>query len=546
VTSAAVGRSIAALLMAVACTVQATPAVAAEHFHREPVLGTSLDLHVAGVDAATAERMLARALDEIDALDAELSGWRDDSALARFNASTTPVEVTPALRQVLQACETWRVRTDGAFSCRLGTLREQWRQAETSGSVPARTELRRGARAIAAAGFDAGAPLLTRPDALRFDVDGLAKGHVLDQVVARLREAFPQARGILLEIGGDSLSWGAADARGGAWQVEVADAAAPRDNIDAAAIATLRLPTGAAVASSGHASRGYRVGRRHFSHILDPSEGWPATYAPSATVIAADATTADALATALTVMPIRDGLALVDSLPGVAALVVGEQGVAFASSAWHAWLDPASAGQAPQQDGQACRLQIGYTIPQIPGDRYRNPYLALWIARADGTPLRQLLVLGDRSRWLGELPAWWRHYGRNDTSAALGIARPTRAPGAYDVVWDGRDDHGRAVAAGAYVLQVEAAREHGGHETLQLPFDWSARGRAVGARGGSEIGRLQLEPVCRSGPRRVAVVPLDPSIPSNATSPARRPPQPGRAATRPAHPSLSSLRSHPE
>jgi len=486
-------------LLIAACALQVVPAVAAERFHREPVLGTSLDLQVSGVDAITAERMLARALERIDALDAELSGWRDDSALARFNAATAPVALPPALREVLQACEDWRARTDGAFSCRLGTLRAQWRQAEASGTLPPRTELRRSARALASADFDPAATPVARPDELRFDVDGLAKGKVLDTVVQDLRTEFPQARGIALEIGGDGLYWGMADARGGAWQVKVADATAPRDNDDATGIATLRLADGAAVASSGHASRGYTLGRRRFSHILDPSDGWPVTYAPSATVIAPDAVTADALATALTVMPIRDGLALVDRLPGVAALIVGEQGVPFASAAWHARLDPASAGEVPRRRGQDCSLRIGYTIPSIAGDRDRNPYLAMWISAPDGTPLRQLLVLGDRSRWLGELPAWWRHYGRNDTAAALGIARPTRAPGAYDLAWDGRDDRGLALPSGRYLLQVEAAREHGGHEALQLPFDWPGR-RARTVHGEREIGAIRIERACRADP----------------------------------------------
>ena len=484
-----------ALAAALACVSPA--AVAVERHHRDPVLGTSLDLQLAGVDAATGERMLAAALDEIAAHEAVLSGWRGDSALSRLNAGEPAAQPPPALREVLRACEQWRARTAGAFSCRLGSLAQAWRQADADEVLPSRPELRRQARELAQAPFDPQAPVLAAPPGLRFDVDGIAKGWILDRVLRRLRAQFPQARGIAVDIGGDGAYWGRDD-DGRPWQVAVADPLAPRDNHDVRGIARLRLDD-AAMASSGHASRGYAVGRRQFSHILDPLEGWPVAYAPSATVIAADAATADALATALTVMPIREGLALVDSLPGTAALVVGEQGVAFASAAWPARLEPDEAGQVPQRDGQACTLQVDYTIPERPADRYRNPYLALWIARPDGTPVRQLLVLGDRSRWLGELPAWWRHYGRNDNAAALGIARPTRQPGAYSVGWDGRDDFGRAVAQGDYLLQAEAAREHGGHETLSLPFAWRARTRAANAQGGSEIGRIELRQACRPG-----------------------------------------------
>ncbi|HBK45729.1 MAG TPA: DUF2271 domain-containing protein, partial [Xanthomonadaceae bacterium] len=83
-------------------------------------------------------------------------------------------------------------------------------------------------------------------------------------------------------------------------------------------------------------------------------------------------------------------------------------------------------------------------------------------------------------------------YGRNDPAAALGIARPTRAPGRYTLAWDGRDDRGRAMAPGTYVLRAEAAREHGGHELLAVPFALGAGAAVVERRGERELGRIVL------------------------------------------------------
>ena len=128
-------------------------------------------------------------------------------------------------------------------------------------------------------------------------------------------------------------------------------------------------------------------------------------------------------------------------------------------------------------------------------ERYRKPYLAIWISRASGEPVRQLLVLGDRSRWLRELPQWWRRYGRDDEAAVHGIARPTRQPGHYSLSWDGRDDAGRMSPAGDYVLHVEAAREHGGHEWVGLPFTSDGKGLVHERQGSGEIGRIVMRPV---------------------------------------------------
>ncbi|WP_454828671.1 DUF2271 domain-containing protein [Pseudoxanthomonas wuyuanensis] len=474
----------AALWLAAACAWNAQAAALQRH-QREDVLGTSFEMIVAG-DDARAEAAVDAALAEIQRLEAALSTWRTDSELARFNRGQSDGQASADLRAVLAACERWREASDGAFSCRLGALQGIWRNAADSGrgQLPDRVALRQRARAIARFEFDGTAqPLAQSPD-LQWQVDGLAKGYILDRAMQRARAAAPQAYGIKLDIGGDAIYWGQ-PASGQAWRVAIADPAAPRDN--GPAIATLALCS-QALAASGHRSRGYRVGRRLYSHILDPNEGWPVAYAPSATVVAADAASADALATALSVMPIRDGLTLVESLPGTEALIVGERGVAFASSGWHALL--ATDGGEPAAEPE--RLAIDYEIPAQTGERYRRPYLALWIATPAGAPVRQLLVLGDRSRWLRELPQWWRHYGRDDEAAVHGIARPTRAPGRYSLGWDGRDDFGRALPQGDYLLQIEAAREHGGHERLSLPFRLDGTAVLQQAQGRREVGRIEL------------------------------------------------------
>lgn len=470
----------------VLCLALAGPAMASEPAaaQREGVLGTSFEMQVAG-DGKRAQRAVDAALAEIARLEAQLSGWRDDSALTAYNQGRLPTQRLPAaVADVLALCERWRRETQGAFSCRLGGLIAQWRRAGETQRMPERADLRRQARLLTSLTPPSQGPL--DPTAgLRFDVDGIAKGYILDRALERARHAAPAAVGIRIDIGGDAVYWGQR-ARGEDWSVDVADPKRPLDNQPG--IARLRLRS-QAIASSGHHSRGHTIGRRSFSHILDPSDGWPVSYAPGATVVAADAASADALATALTVMPIRDGIALADRIDGVAALVVSDAGIAFASARWPGVLAAADAGPAATANG---RIEIDYEIPAVATDRYRQPYLAVWIEDEDGRAVRQLHVLGDRARWLSELPRWWRHYGRNDPAGALGIARPTRAPGRYTLAWDGRDDRGAAAPPGRYLLRVEAAREHGGHEDAALPFALGAGAVSLHHQGSSEIGRIAL------------------------------------------------------
>lgn len=478
---------LSALLLSACATLPEVPQEEDARFvQREGVLGTSFTMEVAS-ELRAARRAVDAALAEIARLEGLLSAWRADSELSAWNDGRLETgALSEEVSAVMQLCEQWREQSDGAFSCRLGGVAELWREAARDDRVPDRPALRRQARALDALRLPLGDGQRLDPAAgLRLDVDGLAKGYILDRALARARAAAPEALGIRIDIGGDAVYWGH-PLQGAFWPVTVADPAQPLDN--SAGIATLRLQS-RAIAASGHGSRGYRIGRRHFSHIIDPKDGWPLAYAPSAVVVAPDAVTADALATALTVMPIRDGLAWVERLDEVEALMVSESGIAFASTGWGALLEPAS---TPPVLHEARQLRVDYVIPSPEAVRYRRPYLAIWVEDPEGRPVRQLMVLGDRARWLSELPRWWRHYGRNDPPALHGIARPTRQPGHYTLGWDGRDDRGRSLPAGPYVLSVEAAREFGGHEVVGIPFVLGAAAGEWMHEGGQEVGRIQL------------------------------------------------------
>jgi hypothetical protein len=47
------------------------------------------------------------------------------------------------------------------------------------------------------------------------------------------------------------------------------------------------------------------------------------------------------------------------------------------------------------------------------------------------------------------------------------IARPTRPPGKYSVIWDGKDDQGKPLPRGEYTVSIDAAREHGTYQSIR-------------------------------------------------------------------------------
>lgn len=168
-----------------------------------------------------------------------------------------------------------------------------------------------------------------------------------------------------------------------------------------------------------------------------------------------------------------------------------------ASSAW-AGREAVQACQAGGAWPAGYALSASIELPRIAAANYERPYVAVWITDAEKNPVRTLLLLGPEARWRESNYIYWRRVERKDLEGAAKIARPTRSPGRYEVVWDGRTDAGALAPPGQYVLNIEVTREHGGHSFVTAPLDIAPKAfsRTIGAA--QELGEVQV----RFGPRR--------------------------------------------
>ncbi|HUO22649.1 MAG TPA: DUF2271 domain-containing protein [Caulobacteraceae bacterium] len=478
------------------------PAQAAVHrFHEDHVLGTSLDLVVVGADTETSARALAAAKAEIARLDAVLSGWRADSELTRLNALTGPVSVSADLYQVIAQCEAFRAASGGAFSARLGEVEAQWRQAEGQGVAPPAALLMKAADRAARADVRLDPVNLTvdRDNAV-LTVDALAKGYVIDAALAAAARAAPDAAGLMLDIGGDLRCHGQGPGLE-PWRIGVASAGVA-DNLAPAEV--IRLTQGA-VATSGPGARDLKIGQERVNHTLSPTDGSPAPRR-TVTVMTAHAAEADALATALSVMPTAQGLVFATDR-GAKARIVESDGSIAATPDWADISAPPKA--APRQTGNAIprlirtaastaaawpagfEVAIDYEIPEVAAGRYRPPFVAIWITDEDGKLVRTLFHLGSHPRrFLDSNYVWWKAFNADgDGGDKLAtVTRPSRGPGKYSASWDGKDDAGKPVGQGHYVVNIEISREHGGHSLQTIPLNLGKAPVAGSARGQDESG----------------------------------------------------------
>jgi thiamine biosynthesis lipoprotein len=297
-------------------------------FHCDFVLGTSLELQVSADGRRSARRAEAAVLAEVDRLEAILSGWSSTSELARWSMTyDVDVPVSNELADVLVAADRWRARTGGAFDPAAGAIITLLRDG--AGDRPADEALRalldslRGPR-WSVDRAESTARRLTRH---AISLDAIAKGYIVANAAARGHEV-NGITDVLLNIGGDVQHLG-----GQPVAVGVADPFAPADN--APPIDVVRLQD-AALATSGGYRRGFMLHGRRVSHILDPRTGRPAERIASASVLAPDCATADALSTAFSVMEPHESVALADLLPGVGCLLVATDGTISANGTWNA------------------------------------------------------------------------------------------------------------------------------------------------------------------------------------------------------------------
>jgi thiamine biosynthesis lipoprotein len=284
-------------------------------------MGTAFRVVLYAPSADVAERAARAAFARVAELDGILSDYKPDSELMALcrKAGGPPVPVGPDLFRVLSSAQEWARRSGGAFDATVGPAVQVWRRARRLSEKPPEPAL---AAARALVGHDKLQLDATRQAArlaaagMRLDLGGIAKGFAADEAQAVLK-----AHGItraLVAAGGDIVVSGPPPDRGG-WSVEIALAEPLRD--PAQPPLTLR---DVGVSTSGDAEQFVILDGVRYSHIVDPRTGIALTGRSGVTVIAANGTTSDALATAVSVLGPREGLALVDATPGAAAWITSE------------------------------------------------------------------------------------------------------------------------------------------------------------------------------------------------------------------------------
>jgi thiamine biosynthesis lipoprotein len=294
-------------LLAAGCDRSAPPEIVLSG----PTMGTTYTVKVASAPARVDPATVRATIDDVlEHVDRSMSGYRVDSEVARFNASTSTdwCDVSTDLAAVVQTSLDISAASDGVFDITVAPLVAAWGfgppgepRALPSAEQIAQLETTVGYRKL----HVRLAPPALRKDVaeLSIDLNGIAPGFAVDRLAERLHAL--QIENYMIDIGGEIRAQGR-NAHDEPWHIAVEHP-----------VETQRTPytgvwlDGAAVSTSGEYRAYYERDGRRYSHTVDPRTWRTLDREPGSVVVVAPlAAQADGWATALNVLGPRDGLAL--------------------------------------------------------------------------------------------------------------------------------------------------------------------------------------------------------------------------------------------
>ena len=290
-------------------------------------MGTLVTITAVASDLEVGHKATQAGFNEIKRLERLLSTWIPESELSQVNAEAgrRPVSVSlETMDLVVRSLEMAKL-TEGGFNIAMGPAVESWSVTERQ-HIPDDEELRRLKPLVDVTSIlvDVGARTIFLPHkGMKIDVGGIGKGYAADRAVEEMKKSGVQ--GGVVALSGDIKTFGALPDTAG-FPVGIKH---PRKEGTVIAVIDLQDE---AISTAGDYERFFEQDGVRYHHILDPQTLRPARSCQSVTVIGKEGVVVDGLDTGIFVLGPERGMALVERLSGVEAVIIDEQGRMTVSS----------------------------------------------------------------------------------------------------------------------------------------------------------------------------------------------------------------------
>ncbi|MDX1768819.1 FAD:protein FMN transferase [Arenibacter troitsensis] len=292
------------------------------------LMGDRFDITVVADNEEIGYINIEEAVSEIKRIEKLISSWDEESETSKINknAGIKPVKVSVELYKLIERANQISEITNGAFDITFAGLDRVWQFDGSMKYKPTKSEI---TESVSKVGYkkiilnEEDHTVFLQLKGMKIGLGGIAKGYAADMAKELL--VGKQVRAGVINAAGDLTTWGT-KATGEKWLIGIANPLSKEKIFS-------WLPVlESSVATSESYDKYITFDGRKYSHILDPRTGNPISGIYSVSVFSKTAELSDALATAIFVLGVDSGLALINQLKGTEAIIVDDNNKMHKSS----------------------------------------------------------------------------------------------------------------------------------------------------------------------------------------------------------------------
>ncbi|WP_225872794.1 FAD:protein FMN transferase [Pedobacter frigoris] len=286
------------------------------------LMGSVFQFTLVDRDSVLAKRNMELVISEVKRIEQLISEWQPETQISAVNrnAGVRPVKVDREVFDLTKRAIQYSRMSDGAFDVSIAAMDKIWRFDGSMDEMPEEAAIKKSVERV---GFQhiildsANCTIYLERTGMKIGFGSIGKGYAADKGRALMQAA--GVKGGIVNASGDMTTWGEQPS-GKAWVIGITNPFKRHKIIKA-----LKLKE-SAVVTSGSYEKYAEIDGRHYSHIINPKTGYPATGLTSVTIYGPTAEFANALSTSIMVLGERDGILLLKRFPGYKGVLITDKG----------------------------------------------------------------------------------------------------------------------------------------------------------------------------------------------------------------------------
>lgn len=293
------------------------------------LIGSPFELTVVATDSTQANLYFEASVQEVKRIELLISEWKPETEVSKVNAQAgiSAVKVSKEVFDLVERALKISKISEGAFDLTFASMEKLWQfDKKEHATLPSPEIVSNNVKNV-------GYPFIqmdkknqtiyiTNPKT-KIGLGGIGQGYIADKISEKLKGM--GCTSAVVNVSGDVYAWGKKPDQK-PWQVAITN---PMNTQKIIGYFPLE---NSAVETSGNYEKYFTHQQKRYAHIIDPRTGYPVQDIVSVSVFAKTTELSDALATAVFVLGVTDGLALLNQLDGIEGIIINDQGKIYTSN----------------------------------------------------------------------------------------------------------------------------------------------------------------------------------------------------------------------